>query len=280
VLKSEKAPSSTHFMVVRAAGPPGKRIVLFNYEASRTVAALKNLLIGPNGPYQGKLLTDGLELYDSVSEELGLLHFGCLTHCRRYYDKASKVTELPSGRSLARVAMEDYLGPVFGIERQVKALRDQAEKSGSPSPLGAILALRQQHSAPLMSAFKQWVDDLLPGVPPKSALGKALAYTTNQWEKLCRFLSDPQMPAENNYCENQIRPFAVGRRSWLFVDSRIGATASANLYSLVMTCRANGIEPYAYLNHLLEELPKAATLDQLEILLPWNAALAIASRAA
>lgn len=280
VLKSEKAPSSTHFMVVRAAGPPGKRIVLFNYEASRTVAALKNLLLGPNGPYRGKLLTDGLELYDSVSEELGLLHFGCLTHCRRYYDKASKVTELPSGRSLARVAMEDYLAKVFGVERQVKALREHAEKSGSPPPLEQILALRQEQSAPLMAAFKRWVDELLPGVPPKSALGKALAYTCSQWEKLCRFLNDPEMPAENNYCENQIRPFAVGRRSWLFVDSHVGATASANLYSLVMTARANSIEPYAYLNHLLEELPKAATLEQLEALLPWNTTLATTARAA
>jgi hypothetical protein len=88
------------------------------------------------------------------------------------------------------------------------------------------------------------------------------------------------MPAENNYCENQIRPFAVGRRSWLFVDSHVGATASANLYSLVMTARANSIEPYAYLNHLLEELPKAATLEQLEALLPWNTTLATTARAA
>ncbi|MGH8131753.1 MAG: IS66 family transposase, partial [Steroidobacteraceae bacterium] len=78
VLKSDKAPTSTHFMVVRAAGPPGQRIVLFSYEASRTVAALKNLLVGPNGAYAGKLLTDGLDLYDSVTEALGVLHFGCL----------------------------------------------------------------------------------------------------------------------------------------------------------------------------------------------------------
>ena len=269
VLKSEKAPTSTHFMVVRAAGAPGQRIVLFNYEASRTVQALKGLLIGPNGPYAGKLLTDGLELYDSVTEALGLLHFGCLVHCRRYFDKAAKVTELPSGRSLARVAMEDYLGKVFAIERKINALRDQCQKDGS-DPLPQILARRQEQSAPIMTAFKRWVDELLPGVPPKSALGKALSYTTGQWEKLRRFLDHPEMPAENNYCENQIRPFAVGRRSWLFCETHVGATASANLYSLVMTCRANDIEPYAYLTHLLEQLPKAVTIEQLEALLPWN----------
>ena len=276
VLKSEKAPTSTHYMVVRTGGPPGERIVLFNYAASRTVEALKKLLIGPSGPYQGKLLTDGLDLYDSVAEALHLRHYGCLAHCRQYFDKAAKVTELPSGRSLARVALEDFLGKVYAVERKVKALRKAAEHNGI-APFPEILALRQKEAAPIMAAFKKWVDDLLPGVPPKTALGKALAYTTRQWDKLQRFLSDPEMPADNNYCENQIRPFAVGRRAWLFVDSHIGATASANLYSIVMTCRANGIEPYAYLCYLFEEFPKATTAADLEALLPWNAKAAVAT---
>lgn len=279
VLKSDKAPTSTHYMVVRAGGAHGKRIVLFNYEASRTVEALKNLLIGPNGPYRGKLLTDGLDLYDAVIEALGLRHYACLAHCRQYFDKAAKVTELPSGRNLARVALEDFLKQVYVIERKVKALRKAAEPNGI-APLAEILALRQKEAAPLMEAFKKWIDDLLPGVPPKTALGKALAYTTRQWEKLSRFLSDPEMPADNNYCENQIRHFAVGRRAWLFVDSQLGAKASANLHSIVMTCRANGIEPYAYLCHLFEEFPKAKTAEQLEALLPWNAKATLDAAAA
>jgi transposase len=163
------------------------------------------LLIGPNGPYRGKFLTDGLDLYDAVAEALALRHYGCLAHCRQYFDKAAKVTELPSGRSLARVALEDFLKQVYAIERNVKALRKAAEPS-SIAPLSQILALRQKQAAPIMAAFKKLVDDLLPGVAPKTALGKALAYTTRQWEKLARFLSDPEMPADNNYCENQIRP--------------------------------------------------------------------------
>ena len=279
VLNSDKAPTSTYYMVVRAGGAHGKRIVLFNYEASRTVEALKNLLIGPNGPYRGKLLTDGLDKYDAVAEGLGLKHYGCLAHCRQYFDKAAKVTELPSGWSLARVALEDFLKPVYAIERKIKVLRKAAEPSGI-APFGEILALRQKEAAPIMAAFKSWVEELLPGVPPKTALGKALAYTTRQWEKLARFLSDPEMPADNNYCENQIRPFAVGRRSWLFVDSQLGTKASANLYSIVMTCRANGIEPYGYLCHLFEELPKAKTAEELEALLPWNAKATLDAAAA
>jgi transposase len=280
VLKSEKAPASEHYMVVRAAGPPGRRIILFNYEPSRTVAALQNLLMGPAGPYTGKLLTDGLELYDTVAEALRLTHLGCLQHCRTYYHKAAKVTELPSGRNLARVAIEDYIGRVYAVERQIKELREERERAGSTLPLEAVLKIRQERSAPLMAAFKEWVDKLLPGVPPASALGKALSYTVNQWPKLALHLEHSEVPADNNYLENQIRPFAQGRRAWLFAHNPYGAKASANLYSLVSCARVNGLEPYAYLVHLLEELPKASTADALEALLPWNAKPVLQARRA
>lgn len=270
VLKSEKAPASEHYMMVRAAGPPGRRIILFTYEPSRTVAALQNLLIGPQGPYTGKLLTDGLELYDTVAEALRLTHLGCLQHCRTYYHKAAKVTELPSGKSLARVAIEDYIGKVYAVERQIKELREERERAGGTLPLETVLKMRQQRSAPLLAAFKDWVDKLLPGVPPGSALGKALSYTVNQWPKLVRHLEHPEVPVDNNYLENQIRPFAQGRRAWLFAHNPYGAKASANLFSLVSCARVNGLEPYAYLLHLLEQLPTASTAEALEALLPWN----------
>ena len=271
VLQSEKAPTSEHYMVVRAAGPPGRRIVLFTYVPSRTAAALKDLLMGSDGPFRGKLLTDGLELYDIVTESLGLQHFGCLQHCRTYYHKALKVTELPSGRALAKVAMEDYLGKVFKTERDIKELREQRERVGATLHADEVLNLRRQKSAPVLEAFKRWVDDLLPGVPPQSALGKALAYTTKQWPKLLRHLEHPDVPAHNNYLENLIRPFSQGRRVWLFANNPLGARASANLFSLVATARANGIEPGAYLNFLFENLPAAETVEALEALLPWNA---------
>jgi transposase len=281
VLKSEKAPASDHYMVVRAAGPPGRRIVLFNYEPSRTVETLKNLLIGPQGPYTGKLLTDGLELYDTVAEALSVTHLGCLQHCRTYYHKAAKVTELPSGRNLARVAIEDYIGKVYAVERHIKQLREERERAGLTLPLDEVLKIRQERSAPVMAAFKEWADTLLPGVPPTSALGKALSYTVKQWPKLVRHLEHPEVPVDNNYLENQIRPFAQGRRAWLFVHNPYGAASSANLYSLVACARVNGLEPYAYLLHLLEELPKASTAEALEALLPWNAKLVLrAQRAA
>ena len=92
----------------------------------------------------------------------------------------------------------------------------------------------------------------------------------NQWDKLTRFLQHPDVPAHNKRVENDIRPFAVGRRAWLFIDTQLGARASANLYCLAITCRANGINALAYFTHLYERLPFATTAAELEALLPWN----------
>jgi transposase len=109
-----------------------------------------------------------------------------------------------------------------------------------------------------------------PARHPNSALGKALGYTSRQWPKLVRHLDHPEIPVDNNYSERQIKHYATGRKAWLFSYDAVGAQASANLYSLVMSCRANEVEPYAYLNYLFEHLPAASTVEQVEALLPWN----------
>jgi transposase len=270
ILRSDKAVGSDHYIVVRAAGPPGRRIILYDYIASRTTAALKQLFVGPEGAYQGKFISDGLERYDDIAAELKLLHFGCLQHCRTMFFKARKVSQLPSSRTLANAAMVDYIRPVYQVEERIKALREEYAARGEGLPLEAVRALRQEKSKPILEKFKAWVDELLPGTPPMSALGKALGYTSRQWPKLVRHLEHGEIPVDNNYIERQIKSYATGRRAWLFAYDAAGAQASANLYSLVMTCRANDVEPYAYLNHLFEHLPAASTVAQVEALLPWN----------
>ena len=107
-----------------------------------------------------------------MAESLKLVHFGCLQHCRTYYHKAAKVTELPSGRNLARVAIDDYIGKVYAVERHIKELREEREKSGTTLPLEMVTKLRQERSAPLLAAFKDWVEKLFPGVPLRARLAK------------------------------------------------------------------------------------------------------------
>ena len=270
VLNSEKAPTSTHYMVVRAAGPPGKRIILYDYIPSRTREALKRLLVRPEGPYRGKLLTDGLEHYDDICEELQLLHFGCWQHLRAYFFKSRKVSQLPGIRTLANTAIVDYIRKVFDVESEIEALRAQYAQRDEVMPLSIAHSLRQTKSAPVVEKFKDWVDTLLPGTPPNSALGKAFGYCVRQWPKLIRFLEHPDVPIHNNFVERQIKQYALGRKLWMFCYDKVGAQASANLFSLVMTARANGVEPFEYLSEVFEQLPLATTVEAIEALLPWN----------
>jgi len=270
VLKSEKAPTSTHYMVVRAAGPPGKRIVLYDYIPSRTREALKQLLVRPEGPYTGKLITDGLEHYDDICEELKLLHFGCWQHLRQYFFKARKVSQLPGIGTLANTAITDYIRHVFAVETEIETLRAEHAQRGATLPISMALSLRQSKSAPVVYKFKEWVDTLLPGTPPNSALGKALGYCTRQWPKMVRFLEHGDIPIHNNFVERQIKQYALGRRLWMFCYDKVGAQASANLFSLVMTARANEVEPFEYLSEVFEQLPAATTVEAIEALLPWN----------
>ena len=132
------------------------------------------------------------------------------------------------------------------------------------------LEVRQARSAPIVTKFHAWLEALAPKVLPESRLGKAVYYALGQWPKLTVFLKYGEVPLDNNRCENSIRPFVVGRKGWLFSDSVKGAVASANLYSLVETAKANGIEPHAYLSLLFAQLPYLTTVEDYETMLPWN----------
>jgi len=116
--------------------------------------------------------------------------------------------------------------------------------------------------------LRTWLDAALPQVPPTSAIGKALNYLPNEWDKLIRYLDDGRLAIDNNGAENAIRLFVVGRKNWLFSTSVKGVNASANLYTLIETAKVNGLESYAYLRHLFTELPKVETVEAIEALLP------------
>ena len=127
---------------------------------------------------------------------------------------------------------------------------------------------RQTRSGPVLDKLKDWLDQTSHQVPPKTALGQALYYLNHQWPRLMAYLDDGRYPIDNNPVENAIRPFAVGRKNWLFSTSVKGAKASANLYSLIETAKANGLEPYGYLKRVFAQLPKVIDYDDVDKLLP------------
>lgn len=109
-----------------------------------------------------------------------------------------------------------------------------------------------------------------PYMTTQNALGKAVTYMANNWSKLERYGEQGHLPIDNDTAERAIRPFVFGRKNWLSSDTPKGAMASALLYSLVETAKANGKEPYAWLRHALERLPHASSVEDFEALLPWN----------
>ena len=128
--------------------------------------------------------------------------------------------------------------------------------------------MRQQRSLPVVRELRAWLDPALGSVVPQSLTGKALAYLDRQWHKLVRVFDYGHVPIDTNAVENAIRPFSIGRKNWMFADTVAGAEASANLYSLLETAKANGLEPWAYLQKIFAELPRAQSLADIEALLP------------
>lgn len=260
---SGKGPAADHWMWVRCAGPPGKRIVLFDYDPSRGGTVPNRLLEG----YRGLLLTDGYEAYAQVAAANSLVHAGCWAHARRKFDEAHKAQAAGTESSHAKVALA-FISELYRIER---ALTD---RMAAPEER---LRARTDLSRPALDRFRVWLDALAPQVLPESRLGRAVHYTLNQWSKLRAFVDHSEVPLDNNRAENAIRPFVIGRKGWLFADTIAGAKASANLFSLIETAKANGLEPHAYLSALFNALPTLSTVENFEAWLPWNFKSAVAA---
>jgi transposase len=152
-----------------------------------------------------------------------------------------------------------YIRKLYKIEKDAKAIELTGE---------ALLQERQEKAKPILDEFKRWLDAKVEEVPPKSLLGKAIGYALNQWHRLIVYVETSHVTPDNNMAENSIRPFVVGRKNWLFSGTPEGATASATMYSLIETAKANGLEPYWYLRFLFEKLPQAMTEEDYKALLP------------
>ena len=250
---------STEHSGADGTGPP---IRLYSYTTGRGAQAAVGVWAGMR---EGAvLMSDGYEVYNEIAQTQRLTHLACWAHCRRYWmdalqalPKASRTREQPAAQALELIAN------LYEVEKRAKE-NTPRERQG----------IRQQESVPVLAKIEALVQQHQHAVLPQSALGKALHYTAAQWPKLARYVQDGSWPIDNNPCENAIRPFVIGRKGWLFADTPAGAQASANLYSLLQTCRANGVNTYEYLRALFKALPTATTADDYEALLPWKVDLA------
>ncbi|VVE58452.1 transposase [Pandoraea anapnoica] len=230
----------------------------FNYTPGRGAKLADKLFTGIR---QGAvLMSDGYEPYNDIARRYQLVHLGCWVHARRYFVKAEenvpKAARTPDLLAMRFIAL---IGKLFAAEARTETWDAERRQR-----------LRRRYSARVLDAIHSLMLEQSPGVVPQGLLGKALTYLRAQWTKLARYVENGSWPISNNPCENSIRPFCVGRRSWLFSDTVDGANASANLYSLVETCKANDIDPYRYLTWLFQRLPLAQSVDDYDALLPWK----------
>lgn len=251
-----RPPTSKSYMWVQKGGPPGKEVILFDYDPSRSQAVPQRLLEG----YRGYLQCDGYDGYAAVGRREGVVLVGCWAHARRKFDEAIKALG-KQGKTKAGRATKGltYIQKLYRIEKLAKGASPEERHR-----------LRQEQAVPILKEMRDWLDKSLPEVPPRSAVGKALHYLAGEWDKLLRYVEDGRLPIDNNAVERAIRPFVIGRNNWLFSDTPKGAHASASLYSLISTAKTHGHEPYRYLRHVLKELPAAKTVQDFEALLPFN----------
>lgn len=259
VLKeSGKAATSLSYLwVQRSLEAP---VVLYDYDPSRSGRVPERLFEG----FQGVLQTDGYEGYTAVGQRAGIVHAGCFAHARRKLDEALKGMRGKERKAASRkesVALHGlaWIQKLYAIEKSAKDATPEARQR-----------IRDERARPILASLRRWLDAALPRVAPQTLTGKALTYLDHQWPKLVRVFDDGRIPLDTNLVENAIRPFVVGRKNWLFADTARGAHASANLYSVVETAKAAGLEPFAYLRLVFTELPRAETLADFEALLPRN----------
>ncbi|WP_297375732.1 IS66 family transposase [Acidiferrobacter sp.] len=191
-----KSPQSQSYLWVQRGGPPEAPVILFDYDPSRSQEVPLRLLAG----FTGILQTDGYSAYNAVARAQGLVHAGCVAHCRRKFDEVIKSQGKHRKKGLAEEALIQ-IQALYRIEKEARAM-SPAERQRH----------REIHARPLWDTLRTWLDTHRPGVPPQSALGKALGYLANEWDKLVVYLTDGRIPIDNNATENCLRPFCVGRR--------------------------------------------------------------------
>lgn len=269
VLKEDgkRAESQSYLWALRLEDPKHP-LLYYEYAPTRSGNVAARLLEG----FTGYLQTDGYAGYDRFDHsESKVTHLGCFAHARRKFDEALRGQGGSKSKKSARSRVAEQglsrINKLFKIERKYR--------DASPEERHRR---RQDELAPLIHELREWTTGALGRVPPTTLAGKAVAYLDGQWPKLERVLEDGRLELSTNAIERAIRPFVIGRKAWLFADTPSGATASARLYSLVETAKANGIEPWRYLETIFARLPEASSRADYERLLPANLAHGLVAR--
>ena len=259
----KRAQSKSYMWVYRSSAFDEKAVVIYEYQKTRKKDHPKEFL----KDFEGTIVTDGYQSYHGLAKESeGRIKVaGCWVHTLRKYKDAIKSMDKSGLNTAAGTLAAQAIGMI-----QTMMHKDNQLEGLSPEER---YEQRKEKIAPLVDEYFEWVKESRPKVTRQSKTGKAFTYSVEQEQYLREFLTDGNIPMENNAAERAIRPFTIGRKNWVMCDTIHGAEDSAIIYSITETAKANDLKPYEYLKHLLTEIPKHmddTDMDFLEDLLPWS----------
>lgn len=268
-LEDGKGSRESTVWVWRTPREQSPRKVLVRFELGKSRDGPKKML----GDWKGVLVSDGTNLHDAVARSNGIVRAGCMAHARRYFKKAFDVGTKEAALCLAP------MNRLFWIERAINRRADRLELDvDKRRELRA--RIRAERSTVVMRKLYQSANTLAQQSTtlPRSQLGKALGYLENQRVPLEVFLTDPRVPLSNNDCERDLRHIVVGRANWLVFASQRGGEVACRLYSLVLSCKENGVDPQAYIEDVLSRI-STTPASRIAELTPWGWAAARAAEA-
>ena len=253
VLSRQSERTHCYMWVYCKAMPHEAGAVVYEYHPSRSQEVADALLAN----FKGYLQTDGYQGYNRLKSQTTITGLGCWAHVRRKFFQILK-----SSPNLGKAKMAlSYIDKLYKTEHRAKQLKLEFDQ---------VKALRQQESVPVLNQFHQWLIKTKEGALPKSPLGQALSYALNQWDTLTVYCQEGYLDIDNNANERLIKPFVCGRKNWLFNGNDKGAQASAIIYSLIQSCKLNGVNTQDYLTWVLKEYPNRITDDTPELYLPQH----------
>jgi transposase len=240
------------YMWCFTGGPPNKQVVIYQYHRTREADVANQFF----ADYQGGIHCDGYGGYNALLKKEGIIGINCWAHVRRKFIEA-----LPQGKE------KGVSGHVVRMIRALYKIEENIKEAYLDDE--GIKVIRQQRAKPILEELLKYLTEKSTSVLASSKIGKAIAYTLKRWPYLQTYLQDGRYEIDNNLSERAIKPFVCGRKNWLFSNSVEGAHASANLFSLIESAKANDLDPVKYLTHVFKELPSCKTVTDYEALLPY-----------
>jgi transposase len=251
-------PQTKSYVYCIRGGPPKKEVIIYEYNGYTQKEYVKETLTG----FQGVIMCDAGAVFNGIGAQEGVSLSYCNAHARRKFEQIEKINRgYKKGKgTLAKEAMKFYQ-ELYKVEREATVYEMSPEQR---------FELRQKKSKPILEALDVWLRLNEANTLPKTPIGQAIAYARNHWEGLSRYISDGRLEIDNNATEREIKPFVMARKNFLFSATIEGADSLGIHFSLILTAKRHGLNPFAYYEAVLKQIPLCKTIQDYEALLPWN----------